>query len=396
MTNNLTSRFVALACAACLLGCESTTAPEEDVEPDLEPLTMEAFRPDVDAGGSMTCSLSAEGAIHCWGYTGNSWASGKGPNAPQKALDEAWPENRYIPLPVDSAPPFARIAVGALAACGLAEDGQVYCWGRNDTGYLGDGTLEDRFWAAPVATEVRFTRFAALASPGHFCALTLDGAAYCWGGHFHSSGVPNAIPGDQRFRMLAAGGAEACGLTAGSKLYCWGLDGSGLTDTRRAEPTLVPTEMKFDTVVVGWASVCGLSDRVAYCRGWNGNGSMGSGDTISSAEFTPVETHLRFRSISHGRVHVCALTDAGEAYCWGAGTSGRLGNGTEEKRLVPTPVAGGHRFLKLAAGGDHTCAMEESGALYCWGEGLYGVLGTGNGDDSLVPVQVLMPVGGGS
>ena len=115
----------------------------------------------------------------------------------------------------------------------------------------------------------------------------------------------------------------------------------------------MPTEMKFDTVVVGAESVCGLSDRVAYCRGWNGNGSMGSGDTISSAEFTRVETDLRFRSISHGRVHVCGLTDDGEAYCWGWGRGGRLGNGTADTRLLPTPVAGGHRFLKLAAGGEH-------------------------------------------
>ena len=212
MKNNLTSRFVALAWGACLLGCESTTAPEEDVEPDLEPLTMEAFRPDVDAGESMTCSLSAAGAILCWGYTGNSWASGKEPNPPQKPSDEAWPENRYVPLPVDSAPPFARIAVGGISACGLAEDGQVYCWGRNDSGNLGDGTTEDRFWAPPVPTEVRFTRLAALASPGHLCALTVGGAAYCWGNNFHgqagpgSSVVPTAIPGDQRFRMRAAGG----------------------------------------------------------------------------------------------------------------------------------------------------------------------------------------------
>ena len=269
MTNNLTSRLFALACAAYLLGCESATAPDEYVEPDLEPLTMEAFRPDVDAGGSMTCSLSAEGAILCWGYSGDRWMLRADQSSSPSSMDEAWPENRYVPLPVDSAPAFGRIAVGALSACGLAEDGQVYCWGRNDQEYLGDGTSEDRFWAAPVVTEVRFTRLAALASPGHFCALTVDGGAYCWGSNFHgqaglgSSGIPNAIPGDQRFRMLAAGGAETCGLTAGSKLYCWGLDGSGLTHARRTEPTLVPTEMKFDTVVVGEASVCGLSDGVA-------------------------------------------------------------------------------------------------------------------------------------
>jgi alpha-tubulin suppressor-like RCC1 family protein len=45
---------------------------------------------------------------------------------------------------------FDRISVGAVGfhGCGVTPAGAAYCWGKNNSGELGDGTMTDR--NAPV------------------------------------------------------------------------------------------------------------------------------------------------------------------------------------------------------------------------------------------------------
>src|SRR5205823_13825889 len=52
---------------------------------------------------------------------------------------------------VDSAPiTVVQIAVGDTFACVVLTDGTVRCWGANDSGNLGDGTLRGHHTPAPV------------------------------------------------------------------------------------------------------------------------------------------------------------------------------------------------------------------------------------------------------
>jgi hypothetical protein len=47
-------------------------------------------------------------------------------------------------LPVPGLPAVASLAVGATHACALGRDGEVYCWGHNFFGQLGDGTRDQQ------------------------------------------------------------------------------------------------------------------------------------------------------------------------------------------------------------------------------------------------------------
>jgi len=73
---------------------------------------------------------------------------------------------------------FVQLVAGA-AECGLANSGQAYCWGSNNTGQLGDGTTTDRASPVPVAGALSFSAIAAGA--GHTCGVTATGSVYCWG-----------------------------------------------------------------------------------------------------------------------------------------------------------------------------------------------------------------------
>lgn len=387
---------VALIAAVTAAFLSSAAACKDPAAPEPEEVSFVRL----EAGGS-TCALTESGRVYCWGYNPGVWLSG----APADSITsiEFWVRPRRIEANVG----FNDIQVGGDFACATAAETAVYCWGRNEVGQLGDGTSGSpgavRFTAEAVLTTVPLDRLAVLHS-AHACALDPTGAAYCWGNNWHRAigagwgidadffVVPTPVVGGHRFRMVAAGPAETCGLTLDRALYCWGGDHSGLNPTdARAEPVPVETPVPFDTIGLGASLTCGLAEGRAYCRGWNGHGVLGTGDTVSRSEFAPVEDHV-FSSISVGRAHVCALTADGSAYCWGAGADGRLGYGGEEDRLSPTLVAGNLRFEALGAGWDHTCGLTTARDVYCWGQGFYGQLGTGERTDAPTPVPVARPL----
>jgi alpha-tubulin suppressor-like RCC1 family protein len=154
----------------------------------------------------------------------------------------------------------------------------------------------------------------------------------------------------------------------------------------------------FGTVVAGMRFTCGLTgDGRAFCWGGNQHGELGSeagaehcrqtrysghggppSPVPCSSRPIPVAGDLRFRAISAGAAHVCALTHDGSAYCWGRNDFGQLGSGSADtsSQFRPAAVAGDLRFRAIDAGVWHTCAIALDGRAYCWGHNGAGRAGT--------------------
>lgn len=89
---------------------------------------------------------------------------------------------RALPSPIASPEPIRQISASGTRGqgCAVGESGAVYCWGDNSYGQVGDGTKE--FAAKPAkvaglpvaAVEVR-------AAGDSTCALLVNGKVYCWG-----------------------------------------------------------------------------------------------------------------------------------------------------------------------------------------------------------------------
>jgi hypothetical protein len=79
-----------------------------------------------------------------------------------------------------------EVACGEWSTCALKRDGTVWCWGRNDTGQLGDGSFTDRL--APVQVQGLSDIVQIDAGERHTCALQGNGTfgdISCLGGNIN-------------------------------------------------------------------------------------------------------------------------------------------------------------------------------------------------------------------
>ena len=204
------------------------------------------------------------------------------------------------------------IGAGPFAVCaatGASGTSGVYCWGRNESGQLGDGTLVDRY------EPVRVVGIGGASSIGggwsHTCAVVGAGAM-CWGSN--GSGevgdgtraphlTPVSVVGLADVTQVGGGVQHACALTGVGSVYCWGSNAFGkLGDSSFTDVDSV----KLMQVV----------------------------DRIDSAG---AKTYLAsVGQIASGSNFNCARV-AGDVACWGADDYGQLGDGNPSGRGGPGP-----------------------------------------------------------
>jgi len=315
----------------------------------------------------------------------------------------------FVP-PMDLPIRYTDVSAGGLRTCGLSTNGAAFCWGRVNTGQIGDGLYpEPSDVPIAVAGGIEFTALAT--EGGHSCGLTEVGTAYCWGGNPHGQlGIgavtlgslsPLAVVGEHTFESITVGATFSCGTATNGTGLCWGNNfvgqlGVGSEDILSPVPTPVFGGLHFEQISGGAsATACGVSDAsAAYCWGFNWLGSLGDGYPVDpdvevwSTVPIPVVGGLSFQLISVGAYFTCGLTDDARLYCWGDNRWGQVGDGSNENTSNPTEVATALSFVTVAAGAWHACALTQAGDAYCWGRNDHGQLGDGTQADRYEPTRV--------
>jgi alpha-tubulin suppressor-like RCC1 family protein len=297
---------------------------------------------------------------------------------------------------------FSQVSAGGAHTCGLTSGGQVYCWGWNYSGQIGDGTVETRTHPTLVLGGLLFRQVSA--GEEHTCALTTGYRAYCWGRNgLGAAGdgttierrlTPVAVASSLAFRQISAGGRSTCALTnSTNKIYCWGsgILGNGSSSTLHTTPQLVSGARTYREVSVGGSHTCAVSTmQKVLCWGYNNYGQLGNGAASSFTAVNPVAVAgtLQYLQVSAGSYHTCAVTITDKAFCWGNGRQGQIGDGKMYLRFTPRAVLGGLSFDRVSAGHAHTCGETTGNRAYCWGWNESGELGDGTYNQRLTPKAV--------
>ncbi len=321
------------------------------------------------------------------------------------AMLEAGAPDAMIPDPIEpctSSAEFDVITVGSNHVCAIRSDDALFCWGRDDHGQLGDGTAGGgRHQAQQVGSNKDWIEVDA--GVDYTCGIRAAGELYCWGhdqygrlGDGAATGGDVATPsrvGDQSgWSNLSVGSFNACAIRGGDT-YCWGHGASGRLgngDTMDENaPSLVGDT--FSLVSTGGGHSCGVlsADAKGQCWGSNSSGVLGTGSDTPSSSSTPLNIagSTTWTSISTGSFHACGVSEADELYCWGSNGVGQLGTGSKAAKNAPTQVGTDTDWDMVSAGSLHSCAIKTGGALYCWGSNGQGQLGTGGGP-ATAPVLV--------
>jgi alpha-tubulin suppressor-like RCC1 family protein len=295
----------------------------------------------------------------------------------------------------------SAIGIGANHTCALS-GATMSCWGRNDSGQLGNSTKADTSVPSKVSLTV-VTSFATGAY--HTCSIGSSGDVACWGsgslgklgnGSTTDSEFPYGVTGlGSGAVAVTAGMSHTCALVAGGRALCWGEDTSNeLGDgggSARTTPVSVNGLSGATSISAGGSKTCALlAGGTVACWGFNGYGEMGNGTgTPSTSGVVTVPGLSAVAAISSGDGYACALLSNGTVSCWGSNGKGMLGLGTASGALSPpTTVPNLTGVVAVAAGSQHTCALLSAGNVKCWGWNYYGQLGTGNTTDSPSPVDV--------
>lgn len=373
---------------------------------DTSPPLLDAS--DITAGNLHTCAKRGNNDLWCWGDT-RLGQLGDGTSEPSRATPAA-----VIGLGTD----IVHIEAGWQSVCARRTSGALACWGEDDDGQLGDGTVgPDR---PTVAAVTGISAASDLSAGGFSACAVVSGAVQCWGGDTYGqlgdgtigpgpSAAPVAVQGlPAGITSVAVGGYHACALDGGGGVHCWGNDNTGqLGDGSPTphSPTAQPVSALSDGVtqlVAGAGFNCALRAGAVLCWGGNMNQELGVdrlviGDVRANAEVVP-GLASGIVAIAAGLRHTCALRSDGALLCWGDNERGALGSGNLGiDQFTPTVVAGlPSAPTQITAGSGHTCALLDDASVWCWGSDYFGQLGDGVVSDDRTQPQRVQGMPGGA
>ena len=282
---------------------------------------------------------------------------------------------------------------GGSVSAALTVNGDLYCWGKNDCGQVGNGVTVYQYTPVKVLENVKdfYSNYNAISA-----AITTNGDLYCWGYNWHGqvgngSTVSQHTPVKvlENVKEFYSDSFTSSAVTTNGDLYCWGDNTGGAVGNGSTEHQYTPVKVlenvkEFYSDDSTSAAVTTNGD--LYCWGENTNGVVGNGSTDD--QYTPVKVLENVKEFYGSRSTPSVVTTNGDLYCWGNNYYGAVGNGSTDAHQY-TPVKVLENVKEFYSAGFTSSAITTNGDLYCWGENSCGQVGNGSTDDQYTPVKVL-------
>jgi alpha-tubulin suppressor-like RCC1 family protein len=239
------------------------------------------------------------------------------------------------------------IAAGGYHSLFLKSDGSLWAMGQNNFGQLGDGTLTRTNRPEQIM-------------PGGVTAIAAGG----------NSGVAES------------GGGQSLFLKSDGSLWGMGGNGSGQlgdgTFNSTNQPELIVTN-GVTAIATGSAhSLFVKSDGSLWAMGGNGSGQLGDGTGISTNK--PEQITNGVVAVAAGLSHSLFLKSDGSLWAMGDDSAGQLGDGGFGSAHRPELIVT-NGVTAIAAGGQFSLFLKSDGSLWAMGDRTYGQLGDGSANN---------------
>jgi alpha-tubulin suppressor-like RCC1 family protein len=256
-----------------------------------------------------------------------------------------------------SATDWSSVSSSNYHSIALKTSGQIWGWGQNIYGQLGNGGVISSGVGSPVREFCSATDWCTVKTgERHTLAVKTSGELWAWG-------AGNC--GQLGFGGIAAGN----GLCSPVREFCSATDWCQVSPERRHSGAVKTTGQ----IWVWGDNVCGR---------------LGDGTTTNRCspvrEYCSATDWCQLSITNSGGV---AIKTTGQLWAWGRGTDGILGDGTTTDTCSPVQEICSATDWCQVSSGYHTAAIKTSGELWSWGRGGNGQLGDGTATNRCSPVR---------
>lgn len=293
----------------------------------------------------------------------------------------------------------------------IDEEGQLYAWGKNHQGQLGDGTMESQLSPMAVMADKKWVQVDG-DDHGTMHGIDADGNLWSWGARKKRESdtaddappqlTPERILPDKKFRAIETGWGFyrhfALALDINGGLWAWGDNyygqlgqGGETSDTTNLgvdsgddTPRQIKKDVRFVEISTN-GETCGAIDEEGKLWLWgentNGelaNGKLYNGDDLSTSmswlsSSTPtvaIETdNVSFTQVYCTLNNTFAMDKEGNIWACGNNKYAQVGDGTKQTRAILQQITKGLKFLQVYSSLSFSMALDEYGAFWWWGDG---------------------------
>lgn len=257
--------------------------------------------------------------------------------------------NKSSPVQVGVGRSWIQVAAGGLQVAALATDGTTWSWGRNDQGQLGDGTSTNRSSPVQVQAGLSFGQVLATYNQTYWLPLSQNQSNSGAIRYLGSGASPNYNLGDTTnvtksspVTVLSMDTAQA-GMT----------QSDGFNSERLPIPTQIPgswtqvsllkfTSTGFMASAYNSASFGTKSDGSLWAWGNNTFAQLGLNSTIARVSPTQIGSLTNWTNSTSSLSNALIINSSGQLYGMGINTSGAIGQSDTLARSSPVQVNTGH------------------------------------------------------
>ena len=370
--------------------------------------------PQIETGNGYTALLKADGTV--W-TIGNNVSGELGDGTTENS-------NKMKQVYIDSDTPLSniiKISSGTDHILALTKDGNVYAWGLNDNGQLGQNNTTNLSYAKLVldSTGENYLSNIVDISAGAYNSMAVDkdGNAYVWGkgsegelGNETTTGsnLPVKVDDVDKVISCSVGNGSIGALTSSGILWTWGQDTSGELGINSSTNTSWPMKSALNVTDIslgGYHTTIKKTDGKIYATGNYTYGRTATGSTVNDTTFklvnlpSNVTDTNKVKYIKSGITNTTILLQDGTIWETGFNLNGELGNGTNtnqtsfvqgklssDKNLENVLTIGKNNGnvsgTETTGYGLNTAVITTDGEIYTTGSNTYGQIGDNSNKDT--------------